>query len=294
MEIPNSGLYDDTYVQGLGNKRKAPRKIATSRNLSAMYDTPTDSVPFTATLRKVGKTDRSVATKLDPTTMHNMYNRDGKYFWSNNTDINRRVYSDRQSSTREQYLVYDALRKTSYTVKNPDNSFVARSVIDPAAGSPIRLQNHNGFVGYLQCLTKGSNIGVVNLASAPQNISDNRTVEIASDTAIGRSQNFNFFSNVGTRTLSFTFDVYADYLPEPYDTVLSYCKALEQMQYPTYSSSIVNSPTVRFEYGGIHIIGIPIITCTFDNTIRKGSVDKATVSVQITETEEIVDGKVIL
>lgn len=172
-------------------------------------------------------------------------------------------------------------------------------------GGPIRLPNlpstkglnrslgTDAAAGYIQCMTIGHNIknnGLVPLASSPNDIQDNTSSEIASGSAVGSSQSFELFSSVGSRTVTFSFDVFADYLPYPYNDVKEYCLALKQMNYPTYASLRVNSPDVIFIYGGIRIRGIPQITFSFANTTKKGIVDKATVSVQITETEEIVNG----
>lgn len=172
-------------------------------------------------------------------------------------------------------------------------------------GGPIRLPNlpHSAGIarnfgsdsaaGYLQCYTSGTRIannGLIPLASAPQNIQDSVSVEIANENVIGSSQGFNLYSNTGSRVITFSFDVFADYLPYPYENVRDYCLALKQMNYPTYSGMRVNSPDVLFVYGGIRIRGIPQITCTYDSTTKKGIVDKASVSVQITETEAIKDG----
>ena len=191
---------------------------------------------------------------------------------------------------------YSSIQNTSLT------SYVRNSL---KSGGPIRLPNlprsagiarsfgTDAPAGYIQCMTSGNKIangGLVPLASSPQNIQDNTSVEIASDTAIGSSQGFDIYSSTSTRTVNFSFDVYADYLPSPFNNVKEYCLALKQMNYPTYSSLRVNSPDAIFVYGGIRIRGIPQISCTYETTTKNGIVDKANVSVQITETEAIVDG----
>lgn len=269
-----NSLYDDKYAQSL----KTPA-LASPRNLYTLYNNPSDVTPFTSTLQK-GKTDLSIRYFSN----NELYNRDGRYRLNDDGEL-----ADRAGDGN--YVVnLNSFNNSSFTSMLSEN---VRGAINPSAGSPIRLRAPEGFHGYIQCLTKNNNYTVA-LASAPSDISNNRQVNTASDTAIGRAQGFNFFSDVSSRQVSFSFEVYADYLPAPYSDVLSYCKALEQMNLPTYSSNFINSPVVRFEYGGFHIIGIPTITCTFGNTIKKGIIDKATVSVNIIETEEIVGGKVIL
>lgn len=265
--ISNSELYDNNYIKGLENPQYNKKY-----SLRELYDSPSDAVSFTDNLKKKGKTDLSI-----------------RYF------SNKELYNVSKTGGKGdgEYItnVNNFLKTSYYSI---DGAWISRGAIDPAAGSPIRLRAPDGVSGYLECLTRNNSIGKIQLASAPSDIQNSLNVETASGSAIGASQGFDFFSSVGTRTVSFMFDVYADYLPAPYNDVLSYCKALLQMNYPTYSSNIVNSPTVRFEYAGIHIIGIPHITCVFGNTIKHGVVDKAQVSVNITETEPIVSGKVIL
>lgn len=270
MAISNLYLYDDKFIQGL--ESSPPRS---SNNLYELYNGSHDKVPFTTTLTQVGKTDTSIRYF----SKEALYNRDGRYNTGNDNTGDGQFVVNLNS-----FINSSTTSLLSETV---------RGAINPSAGSPIRLHAPDGFYGYIQCLTK-NNQYTVDLASAPSDIQNNRQVNTASDTAIGRSQGFNFFSDVGSRQVSFSFEVFADYLPAPYSDVLSYCEALEQMNFPTYSSNVVNPPTVRFEYGGLHIIGIPTITCTYGNTIKKGIIDKATVSVNIIETEEIVGGKVIV
>ena len=193
---------------------------------------------------------------------------------------------------------FQSIENTAYTTYLKNNA---------SKGGPIRLPNlpfaaglgrdPNGDVnrGYIQCLTLGSenkikNRGLVPLASSPQEIQDSVSSEVASDNAVGSSQSFEIFSSVGSRVVSFSFVAYADYLPAPFTDIKDYCYALKQMNYPTYSGLQVNSPDVVFEYGGIKIRGIPQISFSYSNTVKRGIVDKATISVQITETEEIVNG----
>ena len=292
MAISNVELYDNEYLKGLnlegptkdvelqGKLALQARKDATS--IYRMYNSPNDIIPFTTTLATVGKTDKKAVTY----SWNTLYNKNGqiRYFQSG------RVVEPNSDGS---YIVnVNNFRNT--TVRTMDSAQRVHSAINPGAGSPIRLTPPSGFAGYIQCLTKNNTVGTVQLASAPSDIQNNITTNNATDDAIGASQSFNFFSSVGSRVVSFSFDVYADYLPSPFNDVLSYCKALLQMNYPTYSSQEVNSPAVKFEYGGIRIIGLPQITCTFSNTIKKGIVDKAQVSVSITETETITDEKVIV
>ena len=185
-------------------------------------------------------------------------------------------------------------------------------IIDPNAGGPIDpksifntgLLNVKGYTsgsgsesiavgydGYIHCKTKGRE-RIVYLSSAPSDISDNVQVNTASDSPIGASKDYNFFTGVGSRVVSFSFDVFADYLPPDFSNVIQYCTVLKQMNYPTYSSALVNSPCVYFVYGGLQIEGIPTITVTYGNTIKKGKIDKAKVSVSITETTPIVNGTI--
>lgn len=291
-------LYDAAFLQQL---TKAKTMSYTSKDLNKLYNKPSDKIPFTDTLKKVGKTDKSVVYF----TPQQLYNKDGRYINSPQNEYYNRISNGTESSSKYKYsLTYNSYSKVATNALASDKYLgrlaslgaTANGVIDPSKGSPIRLRTPQGFSGYIECLTKNNSIGIVYLASAPQGISDNVSVDTASDNAIGRSQAFTFFSNVGSRQVQFTFDVYADYLPSPFDNVISYCKALKQMNYPTYSANgkVVNSPLVNFVYGGLHIKGIPTITFNFDNTIRKGNIDKATVSVSIIETEDITDGKVIL
>ena len=192
-------------------------------------------------------------------------------------------------------------------VASIDNKAYTTFVRDAAGkGGPIRLPNLPGTkgmgrnlgsdaaAGYIQCMTVNHGIkndGLVYLASSPNDIQDNTSSEIANGSAIGSSQSFELFSSVGSRTVTFNFDVFADYLPYPFTDVKDYCLALKQMNYPTYSSLRVNSPDVVFVYGGIRIRGIPQITFSYATTTKKGIVDKASVSVQIVETENIVNGR---
>lgn len=274
MKISNSQLYDEDYLQNLKNAENSSQRPLNYRNLYGA-----GSGKYLETIEKKDKVDKSIRYF----SKNQLYNRDGRY--KNGTGDYKYI------------TTINSFENSSYTSMTGDK---VRGVINPAAGAPIRLQAPDGFKGYIQCLTKNMVLpgnpdrNIVYLASAPNDIANNLQVETASDNAVGRSQGFNFFSNVGTRQVTFSFDVFADYLPEPYNNVLSYCESLLQMNYPTYSSNVVNSPTVRFEYGGLHIIGIPTITCNFGNTIKKKNIDKATISVSITETESIVDGKVIL
>lgn len=303
--IKTGGLYDAQFLQGIDNAKKI---AYTPHDLNKLYNHPGDKVPYTETLKNIGKVDKRPTDSryFSPTQL---YNRDGRYMNNGVTKSNNYYgsMSDNKSSSRYKYnyaTEYNTFNNTRYGIVSGDDydkwlmelKYSQKGVINPNAGKPIRLSAPSGFTGYISCLTKGNTIGKVELASSPNNISDSLQVDIASDTAIGRPQGFNFFSSVGTRQVQFSFDVYADYLPAPFNDVLSYCKALKQMNYPTYSSGgkVVNSPLVMFEYGGIHIKGIPTITFTFDNTIRKGNIDKANVSVSIVETEPIVDGKAIL
>lgn len=293
-----SKMYDARFLQSIANAKTISY---TKRDLNKLYNKPGDKIPFTDTLKKVGKTDKSVVY-FSPSQL---YNRDGRYLNSRYNEYYNQYNEDRISSSKYKYsLTYNSYSKTStnaiasdtYLGKLSKLGSTSNGVINPNSGSPIRLKNPTGFVGYIQCLTKNNTVGTIQLASAPQGMSDNVSVDTASDTAIGRSQPFTFFSSVGARQVQFTFDVYADYLPSPFNDVMSYCKALKQMNYPTYASNgyVVNSPLVLFCYGGLHIKGIPTITFSFDNTIKKGNIDKATVSVSIVETEDVTDGKVIL
>lgn len=221
--------------------------------------------------------------------------------------IKKRGANTRYFSTKRLYQQGD----NGY-IRTLNNYNINRGVINPNSGSPIDpksmfntgLLNVKGYTsgaggksaavgydGYIQCLTKG-NEKTVYLCSSPSEISDNVQVNTASDSAVGMSQDYNFFTGVGSRVVSFSFDVYADYLPTGYSNVISYCNTLRQMNYPTYSSAIVNSPCIRFVYGGISITGIPTITISYDNTIKRGVIDKAKVSVSITETDPIVNGKI--
>lgn len=291
-------LYDAAFLRALDNAKTISYS---SKDLNKLYNSPSDRVPFTETLKKVGKTDKSVVY-FSP---QQLYNRDGKYMNRYQNQYYNNPTGDSQTSSKYKYsLTYNSYSKYStnvlasdkYLGRLADLGATANGVINPSAGSPIRLKTPTGFSGYIECLTKGNTIGVVPLASAPQGISDNVSVDTASDNAVGRSQAFTFFSSVGSRQVQFSFDVYADYLPAPFMDVLSYCKALKQMNYPVYSANgnVVNSPLIMFKYGGMHIKGIPTITFNFDNTIKKGNIDKATVSVSIIETEDVTDGKVIL
>lgn len=293
-----NSLYDARFLQSLDNAKTISY---TNKNLNQLYNKPGDKVPFTDTLKKVGKTDKSVVY-FSPSQL---YNRDGRYLNNRSSVLYNNSVNDSQSTSKYKYsLTYNSYSKYSTSALVSDKYLgrlsnlgaTSNGAINPNAGSPIRLKQPQGFSGYIECLTKNNSIGVVYLSSAPTGLSDNVAVETASDNAIGRSQAFVFFSNIGSRQVQFSFDVYADYLPSPYNDVMSYCKALKQMNYPTYSANgkVVNSPLARFVYGGLHIKGIPTITLSFDNTIRKGNIDKATVSVSIIETENITDGKVIL
>ena len=245
----------------------------------------------TSTLSKINK--YGYITDIDPraTFMDKKGNISKKFFRAQDLYI---VPTSNQGTGDKTF--YSSISKKSYTthVRN----FAQR-------GGPIRLPNlphakgigrsfsSDSVLGYIQCRTinnKIANDGLVYLASSPQNIQDSTSVEMASETTIGASQGFNLFSSVGTRQLSFSFDVYADYLPAPFNNVKEYCLALKQMNYPTYSGMRVNSPDVIFSYGGIRIRGIPQISCTYETTVKKGIVDKASVSVQITETEPIING----
>ena len=286
--ISNSHLYDNDYIKGLTIPPK-PHHY-TSKEL---YDSSSDIHPYSNTLKKKSKVDNSIKTY----SWNELYNSKGnfiKYFSTN--PLNNRLVSNQGDG---KYIV-NINNYTKTKVYTTDRQGLVKSAIDPSKGSPIRLNTLSGFKGYLQCLTKNASLpespehNIIYLASSPEELQNTLQNETAGANAIGASQGFNFFSSVGSRQVSFSFKVYADYLPAPYIDVLSYCKALLQMNYPTYSSGLVNAPLVRFEYGGVHIIGLPTITCTFGNTIRKGIVDNATVSVSITETEHIVSGKVIL
>ena len=296
-----ASLYDENYLRSLQQQ-----STASSINLNTLYNNPnsTDPQSFTETLRKVGKTDLSVKYF----SRDQLYNQDGRYQWGYNDNYYNQVTNNGSSSRYHYILQYNSysnittnqIASDDYLGRLSNITNGSNGVINPLAGSPIRLKAPNGFEGYLNCLTKnwaiyfGLTSSKINLSSAPSNLSDNVSIETATNSAIGRSQGFNFFSNVGSRQVSFSFEAYADYLPAPFNDVLSYCKALKKMNYPTYSSDIVNSPVVTFVYGGLSITGIPNITFTFDNTIRKGLIDRATISVQITETDPIVDGEVHL
>lgn len=289
-----NSLYDPAYVRGLRNGGQIK---PTHYSLNYLYNSPSDKIPFTETLAKVGKTDLSVKYYSKNQLYDDVYNRTASYMQNYN---GQGTFTWQTTGVRSDnmYIVnLNTFENTRYSTMAPNGRGeynMVMGAIDPSAGSPIRLKAPAGFYGYIECLTKNNTIGRVDLASAPSDIQNTRSVNTASDTAIGRSQAFTFFSDIGSRQVSFSFDVYADYLPAPYLDVLSYCKALEQMNFPTYSSDFINSPLVRFTYGGLHITGIPTITCTFGNTIKKGIIDKATVSVSIIETEQIVSGRVIL
>lgn len=310
--IPNSDLYDANYIQNINKAQDSNRYWENSTNypyyrkptkyesLYNMYNNPSDAKPFTDNLKKKG-----VDTTIRYFSTNSLYNGDGRYSYNSRNKLNtisERNYRDHNSNGS--YITFINSRTKTSTMDNGlSGNGTTMGVINPSAGNPIRLNPPKGFNGYIQCLTKdcvlpgGPKDNIVYLSSAPSDIQNNLQVENANAAAIGRSQGFNFFSNVGSRLVSFTFDVYADYLPSPFTDVTQYCEALLQMNYPVYndgSFGLINSPCVKFVYGGIHCIGIPNITCTFGNTIKKGLVDKATVSVSITETESTVSGKVIL
>ncbi len=282
--------------------------------MGGMYDT--------AFLDQVSRTGGRVDTSVQYATSSDLYGNQYKSTTINTidrtgyiTDIDPRAafrdkngkISKRFFRAQDLYIVPASRRGTSdQTFYNSINSSYTGAVKHNASiGKPIRLPNLpstrgmgrslSGEVtsGYIQCVTVGhkiANNGQVFLASSPQNIQDSMSSEIASSSAVGSSQSFEIFSSVGSRTVTFSFDVYADYLPYPYNNVKDYCLALKQMNYPTYSGLQVNAPDVIFTYGGIRIRGIPQISFTYYNTIKQGYIDKATVSVQITETEEIKDG----
>lgn len=281
-------LYGDRYNQqydATGGRVDTRAQTVTSRELY-------NSDYTTETLGKINRT--GYITDIDPRAT----------FRDKNGNISKRFFraADLYIVPKGNYgtgdkTLYNSINNKSYT------TYVRNSA---GKGGPIRLPNlprsagiarnfgSDAAAGYIQCMTSNhpiKNGGLVPLASSPQNIQDSQSVEMASEAVIGASQGYNLYSSTGTRTVSFSFDVYADYLPSPFTDVRDYCLALKQMNYPVYAGLRVNSPDVLFVYGGIRIRGIPQIGCVYDSTTKKGIVDKASVSVQITETEEIVNGR---
>lgn len=281
----NLGLYDSAFTAQVDSTGGRVDTSATVWKSNALYGASYKN----NTLAKINR-QKSIVD-VDPRYTHK--------------DSTGRV-SKKFFRSSDLYIAPSTGDKSFYaSIVDPKNSsYTSQVKRDAGRGTPIRLPNLprvGGFNslgssaadGYITCMTKDNKIangGKVLLASSPQNIQDNLSVAMATDTAIGSSQGFTLYSNTDTRTVSFSFDVYADYLPSPYNNVRDYCLALKQMNYPTYSGSIINSPDVIFVYGGIRIRGIPQITFTYSNTTKKGIIDKASVSVQITETEAIVDG----
>lgn len=272
MKINNRSLYDDKFLKGIDNAgyTKTPSLI---KDFDTYYNIEGDIHKFTI-----------------PKNMQTYFNSIGtsKYF---STDA---LYKTMRGTRDDAY--YEVLEK--YKTNN--------SIIDPNAGKPIdpsnifqfsnaqingQMKNNYINLGYIRCETKNRNM-IVRLSSSPENIQDSLSVNTATASAIGMSQDYNFFTGVSSRVVSFTFKVFADYLPEPYTDVISYCRDLKQMNYPTYSSNYVNSPSVTFVYGGLSITGIPTINITYGDTIKKNLVDKAVVSVSITETTKIVNGTI--
>lgn len=148
---------------------------------------------------------------------------------------------------------------------------------------------------------------VVPLASTPESFSNQTEQSVSSESPIGSLQPVITFGSTGARTLTFQFSVFGDYLPKLNGgiglanyNVVSYCKLLQQLALPTQSGNgkdvaySITPPIVEFYYGGIHILGIFKCNTDFGSTITNGVIDRATVSISITETEKIINGEVYI
>lgn len=266
MAMMNRELYDEAYLRNIDNAK--------------MSSTP-KNVDYTYLYNKVSDSNRY---KI-PKNMSTYFNSIDKYF-----------------SKNQLYTNGKGVRDAAY-YRTLDDFRIAKGAVNVNKGKPIDPKNifitdgikyiaNYDSTGYLKCETKGRSY-TVRLSSSPENIQEQTSTNTATGSAVGMSQDYNFFTGVSSRVISFNFTVYADYLPEPYQDVVTYCRDLKQMNYPVYSSSYVNSPVVTFVYGGISITGIPNINITFGSTIRKGKIDQASVSVSITETAKITNGTVI-
>lgn len=141
----------------------------------------------------------------------------------------------------------------------------------------------------------------IGLASTPEQFTTQTEQNTSKESPVGSLQPVVAFSSTGARTMSFSFQVYGDYLPKlPNGTgiakynVVSYCKLLQQFALPTQNENVVIPPIVEFHYGGIHILGVFKCDTTFGSTTTNKVIDRATVSIQITETEKIINGEVFI
>lgn len=278
--------YDNAFKQQVEETGGRVDTHAVAFKSKALYDQEYRSITLDTIRRNKAITD----TDPRATFRDKKGNISKRFFRSSDLYI---IPQGKDGTGDKQYQSSISKNYTSYVRDNAGKGGPIRLPDLPHAQGIARNFGSDAAAGYIRCMTTNTPIkngGLVPLASSPQNIQDNHSIEMASESVIGASQGYNLFSSTGTRVVSFTFDVYADYLPYPFNNVSEYCLALKQMNYPTYSGLKVNSPDVIFTYGGIRVRGIPQISCTYDTTTKRGIVDKASVSVQITETEEITNG----
>jgi len=153
----------------------------------------------------------------------------------------------------------------------------------------------------------------IGFPATPENFQFTREQSSSSESPVGSFQPVIGYTSTGARKVSFTLNMFAgfsfDYSAgatnsSSYNgrgrlldgTFLGDVMVFDQMQIPATHNFTgkVSPPIVEMNYAGIHIQGLYTCNITYGSTITDGEVDRATLSISITETEEMMAGRVFV